>query len=105
MHERAPVGSAALDLLQRLDGAPAAVTVAIAPDVVEDIAKDAWESTTRGTPLERTRVTWIVRHPLLACFLCGTEYEGGRLDRCPACGGDGLVVEDVALAEVISWEP
>ncbi len=105
MHERAPVGTAAARLLAEIDPSdpPASITVALAPDVMADIAQDAWASATHGTVLETVEVEWVVRYPLLACLDCGVEYEGEKLDRCPTCGGDGLIVEDVPIAEVLPW--
>ncbi len=106
MHERAPVGAAAARLLQQIDPSdpPSTVAVGIAPDVYREIARDAWSAATADTPLEAVPVEWIIRYPVLVCLDCGTEYEGEKLDRCPSCGGNGLIVEDVPIAEVLAWE-
>lgn len=106
MHERAPVGMEAARLLAELDDAavsPTTVTVAIAADVDLDIARDAWESATDGTLLAGVPVEWVVRSARLACLTCEHEYPGGKLDRCPECGGDGLIVEKPPTAEALSW--
>jgi len=84
---------------------PAAVTVGIAADVDVEIARDAWASATAGTVLEGVPVAWEVRRSVLACLACGNEYAGEKLDRCPVCGGDGLVVDEPPVAEVLSWSP
>lgn len=106
MHERAPVTMEAAKLIKELAGTgtvPSEVTVEIAPDVIEATASDAWSSATHGTMLENASVTWRVRLPGLVCLTCETEYRGTKLDRCPKCSGDGLIVDDVPVAKVVSW--
>lgn len=106
MHERAPVTRAAAELLTEVGDTPVArVRVAIAPDVSLEIVADAWASATAGTPLDGVPVEWVPRHPALRCLDCGDVYAGGKLDPCPHCGGDGLVVEEVPIARVESWTP
>ncbi len=106
MHERAPIGMAAAKLLGELQDdapAPSDVTVAIATDVVQATAQDAWDSATEGTALAGVPVDWVVRRAILVCLTCATSYEGDKLDRCPSCGGDGLITDEPPTAEVVSW--
>ncbi len=105
MHERAPVGMEAARLLTEIgDGdPPTAVTVAVAADVDLATARDAWESATAGTPLSGATVDWVVEKATLVCLTCATEYTGDKLDRCPACSGDGLIVDDPPIARVVGW--
>ena len=106
MHERAPIGMEAAKLLVELQDdatVPSGVTVAIATDVDFTTAQDAWDSATDGTPLAGVPVDWVVRRAVLACLTCATKYEGDKLDRCPSCGGDGLITDEPPTAEVVSW--
>lgn len=106
MHERAPVGMEVAKLLAELGDAaasPSTVTVAVAADVDLDIARDAWESAADGTLLAGIPVEWVVQPALLVCLSCERQYPGGKLDRCPECGGDGLIVENPPTVEALSW--
>lgn len=104
MHERGPVSMLAARLLAEMDGANVSkVRILIAPDVIEEIASDAWSLAVEGTPLERVLVEWAQIDPLLRCLTCGEDYRGAQLDQCPACGGAGLVIESVATAELDTW--
>ncbi|MEE8485673.1 MAG: hydrogenase maturation nickel metallochaperone HypA [Acidimicrobiia bacterium] len=104
MHERGPVGKVAAQLLaESRDRIVTEVRILISPDVIVEVAADAWSAVVEGTPLEEARVEWVHLDPLLRCLDCGADYRGGRLDQCPACGGDGLVIESVAIAELDTW--
>lgn len=101
MHERGLVGEVVARLLTLAEGNPLSeVTVAIGPEMYEPVAEDAWRSAVFGTNAEDAKVRWVEGLHLLSCFQCSAEYRGAKLDRCPSCGGDGLVLEpapDVAL--------
>lgn len=106
MHERAPISMEAAKLLSELgetSAPPSAVTVALASDVIVDIARDAWESATDGSILDGVPIKWVFRTATLTCLACGHNYSGAKLDLCPECGGDGLIVQDPPVAEVVSW--
>ena len=108
MHERAPIGREAARLLHQLSNdhpPPSAVTVAVATDVNLATARDAWESATAGTRLSDVPVEWVVHSATLVCLTCTGEYVGSKLDRCPACGGNGLIINDPPTARVVSWDP
>jgi hydrogenase nickel incorporation protein HypA/HybF len=108
MHERAPIGRQAARLLARLSDSkslPSVITVGVASDVNLDTARDAWDAATGGTRLAGIPVEWVVRHATLACLTCSGEYVGDKLDRCPTCGGDGLIIDDPPTAEVVSLGP
>ena len=106
MHERAPISMEAAKLLAELGETtvpPSAVTVALASDVIVDIASDAWESATNGSILAGVPIEWVFRAATLACLACGHNYSGDKLDQCPECGGNGLIIEAPPIAEVVSW--
>jgi len=108
MHERAPISMEAAKLLAELGETstpPSGVTVALASDVNVDIARDAWESATDGTILEGVPIEWVFRAATLACLACGHNYSGDKLDQCPECGSDGLIIEDPPIAGIVSWSP
>lgn len=69
------------------------VEIALGPGVDSRRAQRAWEELTEETPLGLAHVTWEQATDLLRCADCGHEYAGDRLDVCPYCGGDGVVVE------------
>ncbi|WP_239405276.1 hydrogenase maturation nickel metallochaperone HypA [Frankia sp. Cj3] len=39
----------------------------------------------------------------LRCFACGCECDGGRLDPCPSCGGNGIVIVPADELTVLDW--
>jgi Zn finger protein HypA/HybF involved in hydrogenase expression len=39
----------------------------------------------------------------LRCITCGTDYAGTKLDLCPECRGDGLVIDRAPEFAVRSW--
>lgn len=104
MHERGPVGMLVERLIDETRGSDVSdVRILIAPDVIVDVAAQAWSSAVEGTPLESARVAWIEVDPHLRCLTCGDDYRGGRLDPCPSCGGVGLVIESIATVELDTW--
>ncbi|MCL1593274.1 MAG: hydrogenase/urease maturation nickel metallochaperone HypA [Actinomycetia bacterium] len=108
MHERAPVGMEAAKLIAQLtetSAPPSVVKVAIAADVKVDIARDAWDAAADGTILEGVHIEWVLRTATLACLACGHNYSGDKLAQCPKCGGDGLIVKEPPIAEVVAWSP
>jgi len=104
MHERGMVSAAAANLIETVSGRSLSeVTVAIGPTVSAEIAAEAWMSAVLGTTAEQATVHWVGRSHVLACFLCGWEYAGDKLDVCPQCGGNGLVVAAAPEVEVEDW--
>ena len=64
----------------------------VTPESVETI----FGSLSRGTPAEGAELI-VERQPVgYRCWLCGTDYEALDDDRCPACGGSGLVLTEPA---------
>lgn len=98
MHERGPV-AAAIASLKDLAGIER-IEVALGPLMEAPVARAAWEHIVEGTDLEDVGVEWTRASDLLACLSCATEYRGEKLDTCPMCGGDGLVVEHALDVEV-----
>lgn len=104
MHEIGPITAAAYELIGRVDGGRvASVTVAIGPGVSPDIAAGAWQAAVAGTALAAAHVTWRAAPHVLRCLQCGGDYHGDDLAACPACGGNGLVIEEAPLVAVAGW--
>lgn len=104
MHEQELMVEA-LEILQSLaDGEPVGeVEIALGPGVDEEDAARVWETLTEGTPLADAHVTWEQALDLLHCGDCGHEYAGDRLDACPYCGGDGVVIEPALPVSLGRW--
>lgn len=79
------------------------VEIALGPGVDREDAERAWEALSRDTPLADVHVVWERAVDLLRCGECGHEYTGDRLESCPYCGGDGLVIEPTAPVSVGRW--
>jgi len=106
MHEVGLVSAAAAGLAAETRGRRIrAVTVALGPRVDRDVAAAAWHHAVGDTTLAGADVEWVPALDGLSCFTCGQDYEGGALDRCPACGGDGLVVAPAGEVVVAGWRP
>lgn len=69
------------------------VEIALGPGVDRARAEEVWRDLTEHTGLGAAHVTWERASDLLRCGECGHEYSGDRLDSCPYCGGDGVVIE------------
>lgn len=103
MHERGPI-AAAIESLAEFDQL-ARIEVALGPSMEQPVAEAAWEHIVEGTALQSVDVEWTTVSDLLACLVCAAEYRGEKVDVCPECGGDGLVVEpamdvDIRILEV-----
>jgi Zn finger protein HypA/HybF involved in hydrogenase expression len=104
MHEIGLLHAAVAELTARCDtDAVRQVRVAIGPDVDRAVAEAAWANAAAGTPAEGAVVTWERALNTLCCLDCGGLYPGGRLDRCPRCGGDGLVVDAAPELALEDW--
>lgn len=105
MHERALVSELALTL-ESLAGQSevSEVTLAVGPDTSPAVIEEAWRTTTAGTTLDAAALTCVVGSHRLQCLDCGVEYEGGKLSFCPACGGNGLVVEPAPEVALWGWQ-
>ena len=74
------------------------------PGVNRAAAETAWAVAASGTAVARARVNWVRVDDVLVCLDCEHEFSGSRLSRCPACGGNGLVVGPAAEITVLDWE-
>jgi hydrogenase nickel incorporation protein HypA/HybF len=104
MHEQ-ELMAGALKVLQGLaDGESVGeVEVILGPGVEEKDAARVWASLTENTPLAAAHVTWERALDLLRCRDCGHEYTGDRLESCPYCGGDGVVIEPALPVSLGRW--
>lgn len=104
MHEQQLIAEVLRTLQSLADGESIGeVEIALGPGVDREGAKRAWETLTEGTPLAGAHVVWEQALDLLRCGDCGHEYTGDRLDSCPYCGGDGLVIEPTAPVSLGHW--
>jgi Zn finger protein HypA/HybF involved in hydrogenase expression len=104
MHEQELMAEA-LEALQRLaDGESVGeVEIALGPGVDQEDAALVWETLTKDTPLADAHVVWEQALDLLHCRNCGHEYTGDRLEGCPYCGGDGVVIEPALPVSLGRW--
>lgn len=104
MHERASIARVVADLDRRHRESPlTAAEIAVGPTVDLSVAEAAYELMVQGTDLASIAITWTRALDMLACFSCGWEFQGQKVDLCPSCGGLGLVVDPapaVALGRV-----
>lgn len=112
MHEWGLVRAAAAELAEVVGDAPVArLVVQTGPGVDPDVAAAAWKTevgstgTGPGAGLAGADVRWEPAQDGLCCLSCGRAYPGDSLSRCPACGGNGLVVEPAAEIAVVEWVP
>lgn len=104
MHERALVSEVAMAVTTAAAGAPVGrVTLSVGPDTNAAVVEETWRTTTAGTPLGDATLACVVHPHGLQCLDCGVEFEGGKLSRCPACGGNGLVVTPAPEVALQSW--
>lgn len=104
MHEQELMAEV-LETLQSLaDGESVGeVEIALGPGVDRADAERAWETLTEDTPLAGAHVVWEQALDLLRCGDCGHEYTGDRLESCPYCGGDGVVIEPTVPVSLGRW--
>jgi hydrogenase nickel incorporation protein HypA/HybF len=104
MHEVGLLRAAVAELVTLTgDRPPRQVRVAIGPGVHLDAAEMAWQQAAAGTAIEQAAVVWEEAFDVLRCLDCGTLYRGWKLDRCPGCAGDGLVVEPAPELALEDW--
>ena len=104
MHEQELMADALETLRILTDGGRVReVEIALGPGVNREDAIRAWNAVSADTPLADTRVVWEDAVDLLRCGDCGNEYTGDRLDSCPYCGADGVVVETAIPVSVGRW--
>lgn len=106
MHEIGLVTATASALARQVEGAGVnSVHVAISPRVNLEVAAAAWSEAVAGTALAGAHVTWEPAFDELYCLTCGRTWPGRALERCPDCGGDGLVVTPADDVAVKGWGP
>lgn len=100
MHEQGVLAVLVNRLLS--EAGRAQVEIRLGPNMDEDVTKATFAHLVRDTHIADMRVKWRRASDLLNCLDCDADYHGTKTDLCPACGGNGLVVEsapDVALTE------
>lgn len=104
MHEAGLLHAAVAALVAAAGDRPIGrVTLAIGPGVDRGAAEQAWLTAAAGGAAAAAVVGWEQAEDTLACLACGRQYHGDRLTRCPACGGDGLVVSPAREIEIVDW--
>jgi Zn finger protein HypA/HybF involved in hydrogenase expression len=104
MHEQELMAEVVETLQSLADGESVGeVEIALGPGVDREAAERAWETLTEDTPLAGAHVIWEQALDLLRCGACGHEYTGDRLESCPYCGGDGVVIEPSAPVSLGRW--
>jgi hydrogenase nickel incorporation protein HypA/HybF len=104
MHEQELMAEV-LETLQSLaNGEPIReVEISLGPGVDREDAARVWETLTEDTPLAGAHVVWEQALDVLRCGDCGHEYSGDRLESCPYCGGDGVVIEPAVPVSLGRW--
>ena len=106
MHEIGAVHAASAGFLTEVAGRPVRqVTVALGPDVDADVVDTTWRMATKDSSAADAAVIWTRLDDLLSCLDCGRDFHGTKLDRCPVCGSDGLVIEPAEEVTVVGWLP
>lgn len=100
MHERAAVTSGILALLEESGGAIVRVVAEIGPGVDRAVVTAIWEELMPGSDAE---LVLAEAFDLVRCLACGADHRGSKLDPCPECGGDGLVIEKAPEFVIRSW--
>ncbi|NIA25312.1 MAG: hydrogenase maturation nickel metallochaperone HypA [Gammaproteobacteria bacterium] len=106
MHEQGLIAGVVAEVVERAgSGRVAQVVVTVGPDVDHLVVKTAWLSAVIGTTAETADLVVEKALDTMRCFTCGIEYEGGKLDPCPECGRDGLVIRAAPEVALVSWSP
>lgn len=103
MHERAAVAAELDVLMVETGGDVSRVLAAVGPGVDQQVVRGIWEEKTAGTPAASADLVLDSAGAVLRCLVCGTDYEGAKLDPCPVCSGDGLVISAPPEFEIRSW--
>jgi Zn finger protein HypA/HybF involved in hydrogenase expression len=103
MHERAAVSGALAEMMAESGGSVTEVIAAVGPDVDLGVVTGIWEEMVFGTVAATARLVCEPAVDTLRCIDCGDDYRGSKLDRCPGCGGDGLVIVAAPEFEILSW--
>ncbi|GBD84725.1 hydrogenase nickel incorporation protein HypA [bacterium BMS3Abin02] len=106
MHERGLIAGVIAEVVERAGGGRVGrVVVTVGPEVDPLVVKTAWLSEVTGTTAETAELVVQETLDTMRCFTCGIEYEGGKLDPCPDCGRDGLVIRAAPEVALKSWDP
>jgi Zn finger protein HypA/HybF involved in hydrogenase expression len=100
MHERAAVTVGLRAVLAESGGSVGTVVADIGPGVDRDVVVAIWDELMAASGAE---LVIEESSDVLRCIVCGTDYAGTKLDRCVACGGDGLVIQAAPEFVVRSW--
>ncbi|WP_322747996.1 MULTISPECIES: hydrogenase/urease maturation nickel metallochaperone HypA [unclassified Frankia] len=104
MHEAGLARAAVAALVEASAGAAVrTVVLAVGTGVDIDSAAAAWHGAATGTCLQASHVEWRTAVDRLRCFACVREYDGERLDVCPSCGGNGIVIAAADELTVVDW--
>ncbi len=104
MHETGLLYAAIAEVTEATGSWPVIrVSLAIGPDIDEQVADQAWRQASAGTTAEGATVTWSRSTHTLSCLHCGRLYHGDRLTRCTSCSGNGLVVVSAPEIELLGW--
>lgn len=104
VHELGVVSEAANRLLSEVgDRRVDEVILDVGPGMELGVAEAAWAHVVAGTRAAQAIVRWERVADTLLCFGCSATYHGSKLDTCPVCGGNGLVVEQAPEISVRSW--
>lgn len=104
VHELGLVSEAAARVLEGTEGRRlTAVVLGVGSGAAREVVAAAWARVTAGTEAEAAAVTWVEIADTLQCFACGAAYHGGKLDVCPSCGGNGLVVDAAPDFSILDW--
>jgi Zn finger protein HypA/HybF involved in hydrogenase expression len=104
VHDLGVVSEEAVRFLAEVDGRWVdEVTLEVGPGMELEVAQASWAHVVVGTIGAEARVRWERVNDTLLCFACSTTYDGEKLDVCPACGSNGLVIEHAPEFTVRSW--
>ena len=81
----------------------AAVVLGLGRDVDPARVLAAWAASVDDPILLHASLRLVPNAHALVCLGCRHEYQGGRLARCPSCGGSELAVAPTPPVTVIDW--
>jgi Zn finger protein HypA/HybF involved in hydrogenase expression len=104
MHERAAVANALRQVVERSGRSSVTrVVLNVGADLQPETVQLYWRELARGTNAADASLEIERAADVLVCTSCAKRYFGTKLDCCPRCGSDGLIVEaapEVAVAEL-----